>query len=104
MIFYTPAKQDVGDTGAEDGEDDNAKEPQEAKPKKAQDRAKELETVDKPFLQVDRLDDEGDKVEAEVEGGEVVEGSHQQRLDLVFKSCLRNGILIIYWWEREMET
>ena len=47
-----------------------------------------METVDKPFLQVDRLDDEGDKVEAEVEGGEVVEGSHQQRLDLVFKSCL----------------
>ena len=56
--------------------------------KRTQDRAKELETVDKPFLQVDRLDDEGDKVEAEVEGGEVVEGSHQQRLDLVFKSCL----------------
>ena len=58
-----------------------------------------METVDKPFLQVDRLDDEGDKVEAEVEGGEVVEGSHQQRLDLVFKSCLRNGILKINFSE-----
>ena len=92
MIFYTPAKQDVGDTGAEDGEDDNAKEPQEAKPKKAQDRAKELETVDKPFLQVDRLDDEGDKVEAEVEGGEVVEGGHQQRLNLVLGSFLKGRI------------
>ena len=58
------------------------------------DGAKELETVDKPFLQVDRLDDEGDKVEAEVEGGEVEEGSHQQRLDLggfdVKLQCERN--------------
>ena len=64
-----------------------------------------METVDKPFLQVDRLDDEGDKVEAEVEGGEVIEGCHQQRLNLVSKSYLTDRIWMMpLLMVREMKT
>ena len=33
--FQLPAKQDVGDAGAKDGEDDNANESEEAKPEKS---------------------------------------------------------------------
>ena len=53
-----------------------------------------LENEETPFLEVNCFDDKGDEVEAEVEGGEVEEGSHQQRLDLggfdVKLQCERN--------------
>ncbi len=41
-----------------------------------------LENEETPFLEVNCFDDKRDEVEAEVEGGEVEERSHQQRLDL----------------------
>ena len=53
-----------------------------------------LENEETPFLEVNCFDDKRDEVEAEVEGGEVEEGSHQQRLDLggfdVKLQCERN--------------
>ena len=46
-----------------------------------------------PFLEVDSLDGKGDEVESKVEGGEMVEGSHQQGLHLVLR-------LQCFVWER----
>ena len=42
-----------------------------------------------PFLEVDSLDGKGDEVEGKVEGGEMVEGSHQQGLHLVLVLTLQ---------------
>ena len=51
-----------------------------------------------PFLEVDSLDGKGDEVESKVEGGEMVEGSHQQGLHLVLVLTLQYIV-----WEREAE-